>query len=97
LISPQRKSEEEVTKVSPRSAISMIRQRIPRIPSPSTPPLVSTYSPPSLNKEFSRPESETKSIIGLKEIAMLLGETLWELDQRLKGLIHEANVTLIDG
>jgi len=34
-----------------------------------------------LNKEFNRPKSETQSIIGFKEIAMLLGETPWDLDQ----------------
>ncbi len=34
----------------------------------------------TLNKEFSRPRSETQSIIGFKEIVMLLGETPWELD-----------------
>jgi len=28
-----------------------------------------------LNREFSRPKSETQSIIGFKEIVMLLGET----------------------
>jgi len=28
---------------------------------------------------------------------MLLGETLWELDQRLKCTIREANMTLMDG
>jgi len=28
---------------------------------------------------------------------MLLGETPWELDQRLKCMIHEANMTLTDG
>lgn len=28
---------------------------------------------------------------------MLPGETPWELDQRLKGMIHEANMTLTDG
>ena len=28
---------------------------------------------------------------------MLLGETPWELDQRLQGMIHEANMTLTDG
>jgi len=50
-----------------------------------------------LNKEFRRPKSETQSIIGFKEITMLLGETPWELDQRLKGMIHKANMTLMDG
>ena len=34
----------------------------------------------TLNKEFSRPKSEAQSIIGFKEITMLLGETPWELD-----------------
>lgn len=28
---------------------------------------------------------------------MLLGETPWELDQRLNCMIHEANMNLIDG
>jgi len=28
---------------------------------------------------------------------MLPGETLWELDQRLKCMIHEANMNLTDG
>jgi len=51
----------------------------------------------SLNREFSRPKSETQSIIGFKEIMMLLGETTWELDQRLKSMIHESNMTLTDG
>jgi len=27
---------------------------------------------------------------------MLLGETLWDVDQRLKSTIHEANMTLSD-
>jgi len=50
-----------------------------------------------LNKQFSRPKLEAQSIIGFKEIIMLLGETPWELDQRLKCTICEANMTLIDG
>lgn len=48
-------------------------------------------------KEFSRPKMETQSIIGFKEIMMLLGETPLDLDQRLKGMIHKDNMTLIDG
>jgi len=50
-----------------------------------------------LNREFSKPKSETQSIIGFKEIAMLSSETPLELDQRLKFMIHEANMTLMDG
>jgi len=50
-----------------------------------------------LNREFSRPKSETQSIIGFKEIAMLPAETPWDLDQRLKGMICEANMNLMDG
>ena len=49
-----------------------------------------------LNKEFGLPKSETQSIIGFKEIVMLPGETLWDLDQRLKSTIREANMTLTD-
>jgi len=51
----------------------------------------------AINKEFSRPKSETQSIIRFKEIAMLSGETPWELDQRLKCTIRESNMTLTDG
>lgn len=51
----------------------------------------------TLNKEFSRPKSETLSIIRFKEIVMLPSETLWDMDQRLKCTICEANMTLTDG
>ena len=34
----------------------------------------------ALNKEFSRPKSKTQLIIGFKEIAMMPGETPWDLD-----------------
>ena len=47
--------------------------------------------------EFSKAKSETRSIIGFKEIAMLPSEAPWELDQRLKCMIREANMTLMDG
>jgi len=33
-----------------------------------------------LKKEFSRPKSEAKSIVGFKEIMMKPGETPWDLD-----------------
>jgi len=49
-----------------------------------------------LNREFSRRKSETQSIIGFKEIVMLPGENHWDLDQWLKSMIYEANMTLID-
>ena len=49
-----------------------------------------------MNRAFSRPKLETQSIIRFKEITMFLGETPWDLDQRLKGMIHEANMTLTD-
>ena len=51
----------------------------------------------TLNREFSTPKSEAQSIIGFKEITMLPGETLWELDQRLKCMICQANMNLMDG
>lgn len=47
-----------------------------------------------LKKEFSLLKSETHSIIGFKEIAMIPGETPWDLDQRLKSTIREENMTL---
>ena len=50
-----------------------------------------------LDKEFSRPKSEAQSFVGFKEIAMKLGETPWELDERLKCTIREANMNLMDG
>lgn len=34
----------------------------------------------ALNREFSWPKSETQSILGFKEIAMLPNETPWDLD-----------------
>lgn len=48
----------------------------------------------ALNREFNRPKSKTLSIIGFKEITMLPSETPWDLDQRLKGIVREANMTL---
>lgn len=50
----------------------------------------------TFNKEFSRPKLEMQSIIGFKEIMMLPSVTLWDMDQRLKGTIHEANMMLMD-
>ena len=50
-----------------------------------------------LNMEFSRAKSETQLIIRFKEITMIPGETPWELDQRLKGMVQEANMTLTNG
>jgi len=50
----------------------------------------------TLNREFSRSKLETQSIIIFKEIAMLPGKTPWDLDQRLKSTIREANMTLIN-
>lgn len=50
----------------------------------------------ALNKEFSRSKLEMQSIIGFKEIMMLLGETPWDLDLRLKSTIREANMMLTD-
>lgn len=51
----------------------------------------------ALNREFSRLKSEVQSIMGFKEITMLPGEMPWELNQRLKCTIHEANMNLTDG
>lgn len=47
-----------------------------------------------LKKEFSQPKSEAQMVVGFKEITMMPGETLWDLDQRFKSIIHEANMTL---
>ena len=49
-----------------------------------------------LKKEFSQPKSESQSVVGFKEITMMPGETLWDLDQRLKNSIREANMTLTE-
>ena len=46
--------------------------------------------------EFSGLKSETQLIVGFKEIMMLPGETPWDLDQRLKSMIREANMILMD-
>jgi len=50
----------------------------------------------ALNWEFSRPKSETQLILGFKEIMMLPSDTPWDLDQRMKSTIREANMTLMD-
>lgn len=50
----------------------------------------------ALNREFSRLKLGTQSIIEFKEIVMLIGETPWDLDQRLKSTIREANMMLMD-
>lgn len=54
------------------------------------------YTQTTLNKDSNRPKSETQSVVGFKEIAMKIGETPWELDQRLKCGIREASMNLID-
>ena len=48
----------------------------------------------ALNKEFSRTKSEVQSIVGFKEIMLKPSETPWDLGQRLKCTIHEANMNL---
>lgn len=50
----------------------------------------------TLNREFNRLKSKAQSIVGFKEIVMKLGEMPWELEQRLKCTIHEANMNLED-
>lgn len=50
----------------------------------------------ALNKEFGKPKSDSLSIIGFKEMTMRPSETPWDLDQRLKCVIYEANMHLID-
>jgi len=49
-----------------------------------------------LKKEFNWPKSESQSVVGFEEITMMLGETPWDLDQRLKSTIREANMFLTD-
>jgi len=51
----------------------------------------------ALNKEFSKPKSDFQSVVEFKEITMRVDETPWELDQRLKCVIREANMQLTDG
>lgn len=51
----------------------------------------------ALNKESSRPMSKAQSIVGFKETMMKPGETPWDVDQRLKCTICEANMNLTDG
>ena len=61
-------------------------------------PLVSLAKTKSaLSKEFSKPKSDLQLVVGFKQITMRVDETSWELDQRLKYVIHEANMWLIDG
>lgn len=51
----------------------------------------------ALNKEFIKPKSDSESVVGFKEITMRVVETPWELYQRLKCVIWEANMQLTDG
>lgn len=51
----------------------------------------------TLNKEFSRPKSKAKSIMRFKEIMTKLGETPWDLDQKLKCTNHESNMNITNG
>ncbi len=46
----------------------------------------------TLNKEFSKPKSDSQLVVGFKEITMSVDETPWELDQSLKCVIREANM-----
>ena len=46
----------------------------------------------TLNKEFSKPKSDSQSVIGFKEIMMRVDETPWEFDQKLKCQIRSANM-----
>jgi len=51
-------------------------------------PLVSLAKTKSaLSKEFSKPKSDSQSIVGFKEIMMRVDKMPWELDQRLKCVI----------
>ena len=45
----------------------------------------------TLNKELTKPKSDSQSVIVFKEIMMRVDEMPWELDQRLKCQIQEAN------
>lgn len=49
-----------------------------------------------LKKEFRQPKSEAQLVIVFKEITIMPSETPWDLDQRLKRTIFEANMTLMD-
>jgi len=42
------------------------------------------------------PKSDSRSVIGFKEIMMRFNETSWEFDHRLKCQIREANMQIID-
>jgi len=51
----------------------------------------------TLNWEFSKPKFDSQSIVGFKEIMMRVVEMPWELDQRMKCVIQEANMHLTYG
>ena len=50
----------------------------------------------ALNREFNRPKSEAQPVVGFKDIVLQPRKTPWELDQRLKCKICEANMNLTD-
>lgn len=51
----------------------------------------------ALSNEFRKPKSNWHPMVGCKEIVMIVNEIPWELDQRLKCVIREANLQCIDG
>ena len=60
-------------------------------------PLVSLVdTQAALNKEFGKPKSDSQSVIGFKESMTRASEMPWELDQRLKCVIYEANIHFTD-
>lgn len=50
----------------------------------------------NLNKDFSKPKSDSQLVIRFKEIMMKVKEMPWEFDQRLICQIKEANMQIID-
>lgn len=65
LISPLRESKEELVKVSPRIAVSLIRQQVLRLPPPPTPPPISPSSPSLPTPPLPPPQCSMSSAIKL--------------------------------
>lgn len=57
-------------------------------------PLTTLAETNTFNKEFSKPKSDSQSIIGFKDIMMRVEEKSWEFYQRLKYQIREANMQI---
>lgn len=49
-----------------------------------------------LNNEFNKPKSKAQLVTKFKEIQQRVNESVWDFDQRLKCLIQQANIRIMN-